>query len=378
MNTFKVEDLVPGSEFDKPVFIEDNTLFLPANIKLKPKDIERLRKWGIDEVECEGHLKDLMTPIDTDSEQMWGVPTDSDLFDFYIKKIDELDSLLQKIEQMEQVSAVDLELISSAVVEKVKMKQFDSVRLILCNGATGKNFAKSCVNCSIIATNIGYALNLSDDQLSTIAEGALLHDVGMLRVPDEIKAKNGNLETNELNTMRSHPLYSYQIINNDLSISEQVAQIALQHHERWDGEGYPQGLDGKNIDYLARIVSIADAFEAMISERPYRNSMIGYEAMKQILSDNSRRFDPEILKIFIRSMGIYPLGSLVLINDGSIGRVINVNKEAPLRPTVIILIDREGNEYKGDTGPQVNLLSEKKLFIARALDLKDLLERSGK
>lgn len=376
MNKYKVSDLVAGNEFDQPVFIEDNTLFLPANIKLKAKDIERLKKWGIEEVESEGHLKELLMPIDKDSEQMWGVPTDSELFDFYVKKIDQLDDLLNKISQMERVNQIEVESISSSVVEKVKEKKFDSVRLILCNGATGKNFAKSCINCSIIATNIGQALGLSDDKLNSIAEGAMLHDVGMLRVPEEIKTKRGNLETNELNTMKSHPLFSYQIIHSDLGIVDEVAQIALQHHERWDGDGYPQGLEGDSINYMARIVSIADAFEAMISERPYRNSMIGYEAMKQILSDNSRRFDPEILKTFIRSMGIYPLGSLVLLNDGSIGRVVEVNKDAPLRPTIIVLIDREGKEYKGDKGPHLNLLGENKLFIARALDLKELLDRT--
>ncbi|MDA3852220.1 MAG: HD-GYP domain-containing protein [Spirochaetaceae bacterium] len=377
MNIYKLSDLKPGNEFDQPVFIEGNTLFLPAQVKIKPKDIDRLKKWGIDEVECEGHIKENLAPIDGDSEQMWGVPSDSELFEFYTDKINQLDKLLDKISNMESITVEEVENISDSVVLKVKEKKFDSVRLILCNIGSGKNFAKSCINCSIIAANIGNALELNDKDLNFITQGGLLHDVGMLRVPKEIKDKRQKLESNELTTMRSHPLYSYQIIQNDLLLDEEVAQIALQHHERWDGEGYPQGLDGKSIEYLARIVSIADAFVAMISERPYINSMIVFEAMKQILSDNSRRFDPEILKIFIRSMGIYPLGSLVLLNDGAIGRVVEVNKEAPLRPSVIVLIDTDGKEYKGDRGPHINLIEEKKLFIARALNLKDLLERNA-
>lgn len=375
MNRFELKQLKAGDIFDQPVYIEESTLFLPSNVKIKAKDLDRLKKWGIDYVETEGNLIESTAPIDGNSEQMWGVPSDSELFEFYADQIDQLDILLQKISNMEQVSSDDVEKISDQMVQKVKEKQFDAVRLILCNVTTGKNFAKSCVNCAIIATNIGYALGLDEEKLHSISQGALLHDVGMLRVPDEIKEKKGNLETNELNTMKSHPLFSYQILQGDLLLPDSISQIALQHHERWDGEGYPQGLEGEAIDYLARIVSVADAFEAMISERPYRNSMIGYEAMKHILSDNSRRFDPEILKTFIRSMGIYPLGSLVLLSDGAIGRVVEVNKEAPLRPSVIILVDKDGKEYRGDSGPHVNLLSEKKVFIARALDLKDLLER---
>ena len=128
--------------------------------------------------------------------------------------------------------------------------------------------------------------------------------------------------------------------------------------------------------FEARIVSVADAFEAMVSERPWRNSMIGYEAMRSILSDNQRRFDPEIVKIFIRAMGLYPVGSLVLLSDGSIGRVISSSEDAPLRPEVIILINSTGREYKGDTGPSIDLLNNKNLFIARALDIKSLIDKT--
>ena len=104
--------------------------------------------------------------------------------------------------------------------------------------------------------------------------------------------------------------------------------------------------------------------------------MIGYEAMRSILSDNQRRFDPEIVKIFIRAMGLYPVGSLVLLSDGSIGRVISSSEEAPLRPEVIVLINSTGREYKGDTGPVINLLANKNLFIARALDIRTLIEKT--
>ena len=200
--------------------------------------------------------------------------------------------------------------------------------------------------------------------------------MGMQRVPQDIIALERDLDAQELKTLKTHPVYSYRIINRELQLSEEIAQIALQHHERWDGGGYPQGLKGTEILFEARIVSVADAFEAMVSERPWRNSMIGYEAMKSILSDNQRRFDPEIVTIFIRAMGLYPVGSLVLLSDGSIGRVISSSEEAPLRPEIIILINSAGREYKGDTGPAIDLLNNKNLFIARALDIKSLIEKT--
>jgi hypothetical protein len=119
-----------------------------------------------------------------------------------------------------------------------------------------------------------------------------------------------------------------------------------------------------------------DAFEAMVSKRPYRNSMIGYTAMRTILSDNARRFDPDIIKMFIRTMGIYPIGSVVLLNNACIGRVVDVNNAAPLRPRVKVMIDANGREFPKDGGEVIDLASDKKLFIARAVDPKELAENS--
>ena len=113
------------------------------------------------------------------------------------------------------------------------------------------------------------------------------------------------------------------------------------------------------------------AFEAMISKRPYRNSMIGYHAMRQLLNDNSRRFDSNVLKVFIKTMGIYPIGSIVLLNDASIGRVTGVHQDAPLRPRRRIIIDKNGDKVSGK-GPEIDLLQVKNLFIAKAINPEDL------
>jgi HD-GYP domain-containing protein (c-di-GMP phosphodiesterase class II) len=150
--------------------------------------------------------------------------------------------------------------------------------------------------------------------------------------------------------MRAHPLLSYRIITKELQYPDDVGLVGLQHHERWDGGGYPRKSSGVDIDILARIVSVADAFEAMVSQKPYRNSMIGYAAMKNLLSDNARRFDPEVLKAFIRSMGIYPIGSLVLLNNAAIARVLETHADAPLRPKIKIIVDEFGKHFKDDYG----------------------------
>jgi HD-GYP domain-containing protein (c-di-GMP phosphodiesterase class II) len=218
---------------------------------------------------------------------------------------------------------------------------------------------------------------MAKHRLIHLATAALLHDVGMLRLPEEILNKKGQLTQEEAQTVRTHPVHSYKIITRELRYPEEIGRAALQHQERWDGQGYPKMLSGENIILFARIIAVVDSFEAMVSKRPYRNSMIGYTAMRNILSDNGRRFDPQVLKVFIRTMGIYPVGSVVLLNDSSIGRVVEVNHSAPLKPKVKIMIDSQGREYRDDQGTVIDLVEEKKLFIAKAVDPKELSEKKA-
>jgi hypothetical protein len=110
----------------------------------------------------------------------------------------------------------------------------------------------------------------------------------------------------------------------------------------------------------------------MVSQKPYRNSMMGYQAMKNLLSDNSRRFDPDVLKAFIQTMGIYPIGSIIFLNNGALGRVIEVHGDAPLRPKIRVLVDEFGKVFRQEEGDIIDLLTEKSLFIAKAVDPKEL------
>ncbi|MCL2127937.1 MAG: HD domain-containing protein, partial [Treponema sp.] len=203
--------------------------------------------------------------------------------------------------------------------------------------------------------------------------GSLLHDAGMLRLPKEIMEKRGGLTETERQRMRSHPLFSQRMVTKEMNYPEEVGEIVLQHHERWDGEGYPYHFPGEKIDIGARIVSIADAFEAMVSPKPYRNSIVGYQAMKNLLADNSRRFDPDILKAFILTMGIYPIGSIVLLNNGVIARVSEARANAPLRPRIQIIIDEYKKIYKNEEGIIIDLLIEKNLYITKAMETSELL-----
>lgn len=375
MKILMVENLKAGMKFSKAVYMDTNTILVPEHVALRKKDIERLKKWGIRSVQTEGEVLGGDSLLSKKIPGDWEFPSDEDVENSYVSFLGMIKELLSDIGAKRPVDTDKIRALSLSIITEVGKKSSDFIRLILRGDLVQNELNHSSLNCAIISANMGIKINLAPEKLQNLVMGALLHDVGMLRIPQEIIKKTSNLEKGELADMRTHPLHSYKIIFNELRMNKDIAIVALQHHERWDGDGYPRHISGKDISPLSQIVSIADAFEAMISERSYRNSIIGYQAMKNILGDNSRRFDPEITKMFIRSMGIYPLGSIVLMSDGSVGRVVSISDDAPLRPEVIVLVDKDGVEHRGDTGPVYNLLQEKSLFIVKAMNLQDIFSK---
>ncbi|TCW61145.1 HD-GYP domain-containing protein [Treponema sp. J25] len=402
MKKVPLSQLNPGIVFTEPVYIQDNHLFVAAGVPVKPKELERLKAWGIDAVYTNGDIlvppqeKEEAAPsrgtaktpdegtlsspqakeeLSSAKRQILSLPEvleRSGAYKTYTNLIEKLSDIFETIAQGLSVNNRSIDTITDRLLELVRENSDQVVTYILAGEITSASLAKSSVNTAILAAMIAEEMKIPNVKILTITTGALLHDIGMLRVPREILEKKENLTTQELQRIQVHPLYGYKIIVKELLYSEEVGRIALQHHERWDGEGYPRRLSGEAIDIGARIVSVCDAFEAMVSEKPYRNSMIGYQAMKNLLSDNGRRFDPEVLKAFIKTMGIYPIGSLVLINNGALARVIDVHGDAPLRPKLQILIDEFGKAYKGNEGEVLDLLTEKSLFIVRAINPKEI------
>ncbi len=366
MRNIKVRDLTPGMRFNRPVYIDGENLLVPENVEIKKKDIDRLMRWEIAEVQTEGDM------VGTEAGKSGGdFIQEGPVFE-YNKAVDLADKLF-------------LSLSEGTVPEKVEVNEIvENVFQILIENPsrligpmfqvqnTKHNLSQSAVNCMILAVLIGQNLKMPNYQLINLATAALLHDIGMTKIPRAILEKKGELTDREKQVVYTHPIYSYRIITREIGYPEEIGRTVLYHHERWDGRGYPKQLKAKEIPLTARILSVVDAYEAMVRERPYRDSMIGYTAMRQILNDNSRRFDAEILKVFIKSMGIYPVGSIVILNDGSVAKVIRNNLQVPLRPVVRVLVSPAGRKLSGDKQKEIDLYVEGKYFIVKAVSVGEM------
>lgn len=216
------------------------------------------------------------------------------------------------------------------------------------------------VNVALLATIIGLQMDYKPNMLNSLALGALLHDWGKLIIPSELLNKPAGLTAEEFNIIKQHPGCGEQRLR-DVIFSEDVLKIIRQHHERWNGQGYPDSLSGEAISRSAQIVAVADVFDALTADRPYRAGLPPYHALEMILSGVNKNFSPDVVKAFRSSLVLYPENSLIILNTGETGTVIAIPLDLPTRPVVRIISDRKGQPVKKEK--IVNLLMDLSLWI---------------
>ena len=171
-----------------------------------------------------------------------------------------------------------------------------------------------------------------DPRLAKIALGLLLHDIGKLAVPEEILQKRGPLNAYEWTQIRRHPQMGVDMLGHHSSFL--IRAVVKQHHERWDGSGYPDGIAGEQIHQFARIAAVADVYDAVTSERVYKGAMAPHEGVAIIEQGCGTEFDPEVVEVFRKVVMPYPPGCQVTLSDGRTALVVDVDPEAPYEPTV--------------------------------------------
>lgn len=209
------------------------------------------------------------------------------------------------------------------------------------------------------AKELGYSYE--DQRLVGI--GALLHDIGKIIVPKEILNKPGKLTEEEFEQMKQHTRYGFDILRNLHSVSLLIAHCAFQHHERLDGSGYPRGIKGDEIHPFAKIIGVADVFDAVTSNRIYRGKLLPSEGLKIIEASSGKGFDKTIVEAFKRIIITYPNGIVLHLSDGRRGIVTRQNKEHPTRPFIRIF-EEDGKiltatyEIALDQHPNIHILKE--------------------
>lgn len=197
--------------------------------------------------------------------------------------------------------------------------------------------AEHCLNVCILAVAFGRHMGMSEPELENLGLCGLLHDVGKMRVPQDVLNKSEELTDNEFKIIRTHTVHGRNLLESSSGIFHGVADVAYSHHERIDGMGYPRRLKAADISQFARIISIVDAYDAMTSDRCYSRAIPTTEALKNIFHDRGTHFDDRLALEFIKCVGLYPPGSLVELVNGNVAIVLETNHRYRHLPRIIIV-----------------------------------------
>ena len=247
--------------------------------------------------------------------------------------------------------------VNTTAAKKVVADMVDSVirnpdALVCLNQLKNKHeyTALHSLRVCVLALAFGRHLEFSDEELNLLGIGALLHDVGKMKVPNEILDKPGKLTGEEFDLMKGHVPEGVKILEQSKGILPVSIEVARSHHERYDGHGYAFGAKESQIGLFGSIGAIVDCYDAITSDRSYHDGMSAHDALKKMYSWRGTDFHPQLIEQFIQCMGIYPIGSVVELSTGGVGVVVSINRKRRLKPKVALVLNSDKTPF---TAPKV-------------------------
>ncbi|MCH8927862.1 MAG: response regulator [Candidatus Marinimicrobia bacterium] len=271
-------------------------------------------------------------------------------------------------------------LISDArnIVSSVQQSNYLHIKAI--GRREAHDFPVHSINVAIFSVKLATGLNYENKLLTELAVSALLHDVGMLLLPEGIRHAKSKLSDEEFATLRTHPSIGSEYIAKALQSNPELTQfnflpsVVLQEHERYDGTGYPNGTAKDEIHDYAKIISIIDMYEAVSHPSTYRDEYLAYEALQKVVALKDTYFDVKFLRALVREISVFPLESLVRLNNGEIGQVIGLDGSHPMRPKLKILYNEDGDKYPEEK--VIELAKSPFLYIETPITEEEIVKKS--
>ena len=318
MRYINIQNAEPGMLVGKSIYNEQGSILVNYHVKLTEKLIKRMTEKGLsglyidDELSADIHVEDLI------SDELGIKATKA------LKKMD-IDAALQ---------------VASDLTEELTLNGDINVNLVSLRANSDYTY-KHSVNVAILSVLTGIGIGLKKSMLKELAAAGLLHDIGKLSIPLEILEKPGPLTEEEYETVKSHSEMGYQKIKGNINISSKTKMGVFMHHENINGTGYPMGFRGDQIYMFAKIIHIADVYDAITNERVYKHAQSPKEAAEFLMSQAGSMFQAEYVKAFLTYIPFYPKGRNVVLSDGRIAVVVENRQQNTLYPIVRCLSDGE-------------------------------------
>jgi len=321
--------LRPGMIVGYPLVRDDGVVLLKEGVRLNDHLIRKIRELGFEYI----YIRDPHF-ADVDFEEVIS-------YDIRRQALVTLNESFYQIVRGQEAAVEPLKRLVDEIIDEVLSTKKSVVSLIQLRQHDDAVFSHS-VNVAALSVFIGKFLRLSRQQLRILALGSLMHDLGKIRVPLEILNKPESLSEEEWHLIRKHSLWSAELMSEWVSEEAESVLIALQHHERLDGSGYPYGLSGEEIHFLSRICACADVYDALTVDRTYRKRFSYAEALEYLMGNASRLFDLQVVTTMVRHIAPYPVGETVRLTTGEIAVVVRLNEGLPIRPVVRVIRDSNG------------------------------------
>ncbi|HYF95198.1 MAG TPA: HD-GYP domain-containing protein [Symbiobacteriaceae bacterium] len=348
MHLVPVRQISVGMRLARPILLPDGRMFLSKGAVLRESYVAPLLEQGIVSVYVVNELAPDVVAADVVSDHARQGLTG------------ELRSVLRQIQPAVAeasrrsaariASGLSLDKLKPAVdkiMDELMLNRHVVVNLKDLRSADDYTLGHS-VNVCILSTLLGTVTGLAPAEIKDLSVGALLHDIGKTVTPPAILGKPARLTAEETAIMNRHTTDGWNILKEQRDITYRAAIVALQHHERWGGGGYPQGLQGEQIYRYSRICAVADCYDAMTSDRAYRPGLSSVRALELLTTDMSAFFEPELVAQFTQFVAPYPVGSLVQITGGRQAVVVEVVQGKTYRPRVRPVLDAQGQALPGD------------------------------
>jgi HD-GYP domain-containing protein (c-di-GMP phosphodiesterase class II) len=351
MKKLDIEKVTAGLRLNKNVYTAEWRILLPKGAVLTDGYIQKLKELNYSYIFVEDDLVDDIEIEEVLSEEL------------LIKIYGELSEIFNAVKTNRPFNLGNLAKMVDDII--YSMVNHTSAVQLVDYGPNHNFLIAHSVNTSILSILTGLAMGLTPAELSSLAMGAILHDIGINYLDEAVLSKPIANDSPHMKLLKEHVDKGFNLLRGRSDISLVASHISYQHHENYDGTGYPRNLKGEDIHLFARIVAIAESYDALITDRVYRKRVMPHEAMETIIALSDSKFDPNIAKVFSRNVPVYPLGTEVILSDGKSGVVVALDKNFPTRPTLRIVKDEDGMVI--NKAADFSLLDNTSVFVTKIL-----------
>lgn len=379
-----VTQLKVGFYYTSKIYIDNKFLLLPEDVPYTKEIEENLKKWKITTVYSDVELigvpeAERTVPVSHASSITVGVEEDQGRKAaevMYKALLDYTDTMFREYIKNGRINLNQITEKLKDIINEVKHENRFILRVVSFRDQGKDYLVTHSVKTTILALAIGEKLKLPQHKLVELGLSCLLHEIGLLKLPPKLYNGTGTITDEEKMALSTHTILSFRTLK-PLSVSRDVLLGVLEHHERMDGEGYPQKLTGDKISLFGKIIAIACSFDAQISKRPFRDGKNPHSSLLNMIRGMGNQYDEKLLKIFISLVSVYPVGSILLLESNSYASVIDCDPDNPKYPILQQLTDPEGNilstkpiiETSEKNPPQI----QKVLSISEAEELEQKL-----